>query len=186
MPRREILPALLFVLLALLGGCSSDPRPAGEDAGFLLSDGRELLGNDDIRAISYSGHRKIPRSVENTPTLEETKEDLRILAAMDIRLLRTYNTTIFPHSERVLQAIRELKQEDQDFEMHVMLGAWVQCVGAYTEDVDHTVEDAEFNQREIEGAIRLAKEHGTVFSMDTQSDETLWVGSFGGVSRMNM
>jgi len=26
----------------------------------------------------------------------------------------------------------------------------------------------------------------TVFSMDTQSDKTLWVGSYGGVSRMKM
>ena len=26
----------------------------------------------------------------------------------------------------------------------------------------------------------------TIFSMDSQQDETLWVGSFGGVSRMKM
>lgn len=180
MPHRAKRSALLLAVVALLGGCASDPRPTADDNPFLLSEGRSLLGNDEILAISYSGHRKVPRSVENTPSLEETKEDLRILAAMGIKLLRTYNTTIYPHSERVLQAIRELKQEDTGFEMYVMLGAWIQCVGAFTEGADHSVEDAEFNQREIDTAIRLAEEYADVIRVIAVGNESMvtWQGHY--------
>jgi exo-beta-1,3-glucanase (GH17 family) len=180
MPRHAKRPVLLLCLLASLSGCSSDPRPALDEDASLPSAGQRLLGNNDIQAIAYSGHRKVVRTVENTPSLEETKEDLRILAAMDIKLLRTYNTTIFPHSERILQAIRELKQEDPDFEMVVMLGAWIQCKNAYQEGVDHSAEDAEFNQREIEAAIKLADEHPDVVRIIAVGNEAMvtWQGHF--------
>lgn len=159
-----LLSAFLFVAF-LLGSCSSDKEDISVHKA--LPDTPEamvkaLLGSGDYPAISYSGHRKAVRSTENTPTLEETKEDLRILSAMGIKLLRTYNTTLFPHSERVLQAIEELRQEDPGFEMYVMLGAWIQCHNAYREGTDHTLEDAETNQRETEAAIRLAAAHPEV------------------------
>ena len=173
MPRRAKLFVLLLVFLASVVGCSSDPRPSADDDAALPSDGPKLLGNSDYLAIAYSGHRKDVRSIENTPSLEETKEDLRILAAMGIKLLRTYNTTIYPHSERILQAIRELKQDDPDFEMFVMLGAWIQCQNAYREDVDHSVEDAAFNQREIEGAIRLADAYPDVVEIIAVGNEAM-------------
>jgi len=171
---------LLLLLLVTFGACASGPDTAADEDVFLLSEGRELLGNRDIKAVSYSGHRKVPRSVENTPSVAETKEDLRIMAAMDIKLLRTYNTTIFPHSERILQAIRELKQEDPGFEMYVMLGAWMQCVGAFTDEADHTVEDADFNQGEIEAAIRLAAEYSDIVKIIAVGNESMvtWQGHF--------
>ena len=165
--------AVPIVLIASLGACSSDSGSARAEDPFSLPGGRELLGNPEIPAICYSGHRKVPRSVENTPTVEETKEDLRILSAMGIRLIRTYNTTDFPHSERTLQAIRELKAEEPDFEMFVMLGAWIQCEGAYTDSVDHTVEDAEFNRREIEAAIRLAGEYPDIVRIVAVGNESM-------------
>jgi exo-beta-1,3-glucanase (GH17 family) len=180
MPRHAKRPVLLLAFLTLLGGCAPDSGPPSDEDTFPLSEGRSLLGNDNIQAISYSGHRKVPRSVENTPSLEETKEDLRILAAMGIKLLRTYNTTIFPHSERILQAIRELQEEDPGFEMYVMLGAWIQCVGAFTENADHSVEDAAFNQREIETAIRLAAEYSGIVRILAVGNEAMvtWQGHF--------
>jgi len=158
--------ATMLIILALLLGACSDRKPAEERQGG-LPDTREemvqvLLGSGDYAAIAYSGHRKVPRSVENTPTITETKEDLRILAAMGIKLLRTYNTTLYPHSRRILQAIEELKREDSGFEMHVMLGAWIQCKNAYQDGVDHMVEDEETNQREIAEALRLAAAHPEV------------------------
>jgi exo-beta-1,3-glucanase (GH17 family) len=178
--RYAMRPVLLLLLLTTLGGCSSDSQTARDDDTSTPSEGQRLLGNDDIQAISYSGHRLVPRSVENTPSVAETKEDLRIMAAMGIKLLRTYNTTIFPHSERILQAIRELKQEDPGFEMNVMLGAWMQCVGAFTEDADHTVEDAAFNQGEIEAAIRLTAEYPDIVKIIAVGNESMvtWQGHF--------
>jgi len=172
--------ALLTALLTALAGCSSDSRTTREAGTFVLDDGRRLLGNQDLQAISYSGHRLVPRSVENTPSVAQTREDLRIMATMGISLLRTYNTTIFPHTERILQAIRELKQEDPGFEMFVMLGAWIQCVNPFSEDADHTVEDAAFNRREIAAAIRLAREYPDIVKIIAVGNEAMvtWQGHF--------
>ena len=139
-----------------------------------------ILGNNNIRAISYSGHRKPDRTVENTPSIEETKEDMKILSAMGVKLLRTYNTQQFPHAERTLRAIRELKQADSNFEMAVMLGAWIQCKNAYKEGTDHSVEDAEFNQQEIEAAIRLAGEYPDIVRIIAVGNEAMvdWQAHF--------
>lgn len=142
-------------------------------SGCSATSGSDLLGNSEYPAISYSGHRKIPRSVENTPSIAETKEDMKILAAMGVKLLRTYNTQIFPHAERTLRAIRELKESDPDFEMYVMLGAWIQCENAYRENTNHRVEDAEFNQREIETAIRLASEYPEIVKIIAVGNEAM-------------
>ena len=173
MPRYTTLSILLLVVLGSLGACSSGSEPASGEDPFLLNDDRKLLGNDEITAVSYSGHRLVPCSVENTPSVEQTKEDLRIMSAMGIQLLRTYNTTIYPHGERILLAIRELEQADPDFEMYVMLGAWMQCVGAFSEDADHSVEDAAHNQREIEAAIRLASEYADIIRIIAVGNEAL-------------
>ena len=116
------------------GFAISAVKPVSDDPeNVILDNGQKLLGNNTYPAISYSGHRKIPRSVENTPSIAETKEDLKIVSAMGIKVLRTYNTQLFPHSERILKSIRELKQADPDFEMYVMLGAWIQCKNAFEE-----------------------------------------------------
>ena len=50
------------------------------------------------------------------------KEDLKIMYAMGIRIIRTYNLQ-FPHASNILRAIKELREEDNSFEMYVMLGA---------------------------------------------------------------
>ena len=132
-----------------------------------------LLGNENYPAISYSGHRKTERTVGNTPTIEETKEDLKILSAMGIKLLRTYNAQEFPHSERILRSIRELKQENADFEMYVMLGAWIRCKNANTEMADHSLEDAGFNQLEIDAAIRLVNEYPDLVKIIAVGNEAM-------------
>lgn len=167
---RSILKGCVLVLgmTVFLGSCAKEKTAL------------TILGDNDYPGMAYSGHRKIVRSVENTPTIEETKEDLRILSAMGIKILRTYNTTIFPHSERTLQAIRELKTEDPDFEMYVMLGAWMQCKNAFGEGVDHTLEDAELNQQEIEKAISLASEYPEVVKIIAVGNEAMvtWQAHF--------
>ncbi|MDZ7605936.1 MAG: hypothetical protein U5K79_10210 [Cyclobacteriaceae bacterium] len=55
-----------------------------------------------------------------------------------------------PHASNVLKAIHELKAENPDFEMYVMLGAWIDCKNAWTDQTpDHDVE-SEQNEGEID------------------------------------
>ncbi len=171
--RSNLMGAAVVLCLAMfLSSCAKDETERTAD--------QSILGNNKYQAIAYSGHRKTVRSVENTPSIEETKEDLLILSAMGIKVLRTYNTTIFPHSERTLQAIRELKTEDPSFEMYVMLGAWIQCKNAFGEGVDHTVEDEERNRREIEKSITLASEYPDVVNIIAVGNEAMvtWQAHF--------
>ena len=116
---------VLLCLTATFASCG-DPNPT--DPMKHLS-AAELLGNPDFPAISYGGYRETSRAEQ--PTLDQLKEDMRILHAMGIRFLRTYNVQL-PHASNVVQAIAELKQDDPTFEMYVMLGAWIDCVGAWT------------------------------------------------------
>lgn len=165
--KRGLWMICMISLLFGLTSCSTDVRY------HTLEDGQQLLGNSNYPAICYSGYRKNPRSVESTPTVAETKEDLKLLSAMGIRLLRTYNTTEFPHAKRILQSIRELKNADSDFEMYVMLGAWIQCKNAFREGTDHSVEDADNNNREIETAIQLAAEYPDIVKIIAVGNEAM-------------
>jgi hypothetical protein len=129
--KKEISAVLVSaaVLIVSLSACSATETAisaSGRNGNYILENGQKLLGNNNYPAISYSGYRKTTRTVKNTPSIEESKEDLKILSAMGIRLIRTYNAREFPHAERTLKAIRELKEADPDFEMYVMLGAWIQ------------------------------------------------------------
>ncbi len=118
-----------------------------------------LLADPAYRAMSYSGWRTTKRAAALSPTIPELKEDLRLMEAMGIGLIRTYNTQLYPQTERMLAAMRELREEDPDFEMYVMLGAWIQCAGADGPEPDNTVEDEALNRREIKRAIELAEEY---------------------------
>ena len=51
---------------------------------------------------------------------------MKILAAMKIKLIRTYNTQLFGETINILEGIKSLKKEDPNFEMYVMLGAWIE------------------------------------------------------------
>ena len=57
---------------------------------------------------------------------------MKILHAMNIRILRTYNVRL-AHTSNILKAIRELKNEDANFEMYMMVGAWIDCKNAWTD-----------------------------------------------------
>ena len=88
---------------------------------------KEILGNPTYQAISYGGYRDTTRKVQ--PTLAELKEDMKILSALGIRMLRTYNVQL-AHAPNVLKAIRSLKEEDPSFEMY---GDWLLEQGRYDE-----------------------------------------------------
>ena len=53
----------------------------------------EILGNPEYSAISFGGYRGKERAKQ--PTIPQLKEDLKIMSAMGIKILRTYNLQIF-------------------------------------------------------------------------------------------
>ena len=138
---------------------------------------KEILGNKKYPAISYGGYRKNSRDIQ--PTVDEVKEDMKILYAMGIRLLRTYNVHL-KHATTVLEAIDQLKKEDPDFEMYVMLGAWMDCKGAWTDAPDHDGENEETNSREINRAVALTNQYPDIVKIIAVGNEAMvkWAASY--------
>ena len=96
------------------------PDQKQQSNGPLQITAKEILGNTKYQAISFGGYRG--KSREQGPTVEQLQEDIKILSAMGIKVLRTYNTQQFSHASNLLKAIRLQKQKQSDFEMYVMLG----------------------------------------------------------------
>ena len=138
---------------------------------------KEFIGNSDYPAISYGGYRG--KSREQQPTINEIKEDLLIMHAQGFRVFRTYDLH-HPFAENTLKAIREIKQADSDFEMYVMLGAWIQCKDAFTENPIHEEEDFEGNKFEITEAVRLAQEYPDIVKIIAVGNEAMvhWAWSY--------
>jgi exo-beta-1,3-glucanase (GH17 family) len=138
---------------------------------------KDILGNKAYRAISYGGYRKKSRDIQ--PTIPQLKEDMQILSAMGIRVLRTYNVQL-AQAGNILKAISELKKEDPNFEMYVMLGAWIDCKHAWTDmEPDHNVE-SEQNEGEIERAAALAKQYPDIVKIIAVGNEAMvrWATSY--------
>jgi hypothetical protein len=100
----KIYIAVVIALISL--ACSTKQKEETNQQTKNEVTAKEILGNPEYMAISYEGYRQKSRSIQ--PTVEELKEDIRILSAMGIRILRTYNVQM-PHASNVLKAIRELK-----------------------------------------------------------------------------
>lgn len=131
---------------------------------------KDILGNPNYQAISYEGYREKSREIQ--PGVEQLKEDVKILSAMGIKVLRTYNVQ-FPHASNLLKAIQEVKNEDPDFEMYVMLGAWIDCKNAWTEmEPDHDVE-SEQNEGEIDRSVALANQYPDIVKILAVGNEAM-------------
>ena len=137
----------------------------------------EILGNPDYLAISYGGYRTTSRDVQ--PTIEELKEDMRILQATGIKVLRTYNLQ-FAQTSNLLKAIDILKKEDSSFEMYVMLGTWIDCKDAWTDHPNHDLEDEENNASEIGKAVELANQYPDIVKIIAVGNESMvkWAWSY--------
>lgn len=137
---------------------------------------KDILGNPDYQAISYGGYREKSRDYQ--PSIAELKEDMSILFAMGIRIVRTYNVQL-PHAVNLLKAISELKAENSDFEMYVMLGAWIDCKDAWTLKPDHNLE-SEQNSGEIERAIKLVNQYPDIVKILAVGNEAMvkWATSY--------
>ena len=164
--------AIIVLMAASLFSCSSKDTPMTKSKAAA-----EILGNPEYRAISFGGYRGKERAKQ--PTVPQLKEDLKIMSAMGIKMLRTYNLQL-PHAINVLKAICELKEEDQAFEMYVMLGAWMDCLNAWTDHPDHSIEDVTNNESEIQKAVRYAYEYPDIVKVIAVGNEAMvhWAASY--------
>ena len=137
----------------------------------------KLLGNPKYQGICYGGYRTNSRDIE--PNVSEVKEDLKILAALDIKIIRTYNL----HREEivnVLKAITELKKENPKFEMYVMLGVWIDCKNAWTEIAPIHDEESQRNTIEIQKAVELSNQYPEIIKIISVGNEAMvkWATSY--------
>lgn len=175
-------PATIMAILLMAICFSCEQKKSKEEKSNTVDQNQQLtakdiLGNPEYQAISYGGYRQ--KSREQQPTLEQLKEDMKILHAMGIRFLRTYNVQL-PHASNVLKAISELKKDDPKFQMYVMLGAWIDCKNAWTgQEPDHYVE-SEANAAEIDRAVALANRYPDIVKVLAVGNEAMvkWATSY--------
>jgi hypothetical protein len=114
---------VLILLACFIWSCGNDKKKDdSQDPEKRPLIAKDILGNKDYLAMSYGGYRYADHNIE--PTLKELKEDMYLLHALGIRMVRTYKVHK-PQAENLLKAITEIKQDDPNFEMYVMLGAWI-------------------------------------------------------------
>ena len=132
---------------------------------------KKILGNTDYQAICYGGYREITRDIQ--PTLPQLKEDMNILSAMGIKLLRTYNVH-YDEAANLLKAIRMLRERDPEFEMYVMLGAWIDCKNAWTDAPDRIRhKESERNATEMARVVELAREYPDIVKIIAVGNEAM-------------
>jgi len=156
----------LITLLSLIWvvACTPGKEPVGKTAA-------DILGNPEYQAISYGGYREITRDIQ--PTIPQLKEDMKILSAMGVKLLRTYNVH---HDEaaNLLEAISRMKAADPEFEMYVMLGAWIDCKNAWTDLPDRIRDqESERNAPEIARAVELTQQYPDIVKIIAVGNEAM-------------
>ena len=162
---------LFFISFFLIASCS-------KSGDLVMSkNAKDIIGNNNYPAISYGGYRGKSREVQ--PSIEDIKEDLKIIFAQGFRVIRTYDLH-HPFAENTLKAISELKNSDSDFEMYVMLGAWIQCKDAFKDEPIHNEEDLEGNKVEIAEAVRLAQDYQDIVKVIAVGNEAMvhWATSY--------
>lgn len=158
----------IVFISSFIGSC--DPIESKELKQKIQLTAKDILGNSNYLAISYGGYRENSRKIQ--PTVDEIKEDMKILHAMNIRILRTYNVH-FAQASNLLKAIKELKQEDSSFEMYVMLGAWIDCKDAWTDQSPDHTQESERNEEEISTAVALAKQYSDIVKIIAVGNEAM-------------
>ncbi|MGB3006593.1 MAG: hypothetical protein WBC06_08800 [Chitinophagaceae bacterium] len=164
----------IYIILFFIISCSGK---IGSNIASEKRTAENILGNVNYQAICYGGYRTPSRDVE--PTVSEIKDDMRILAAMKIKIVRTYNVH-FKEVFNLLKAITELKKEQTGFEMYVMLGAWIDCKNAWTSNPPIHNEESERNAIEIAEAVRLANEYPEIIKIIAVGNEAMvkWATSY--------
>ncbi len=162
--RRIIKLALTLLMGILVFSCTTVQKPSEKTAA-------DILGDPEYQAISYGGYRENTRDVQ--PTIAQLKEDMKILSAMGIRIVRTYNVH-FDEAANLLQAMRQLKADDPGFEMYVMLGAWIDCKNAWTDLPDRIRDqESERNAVEIDRAVELTQQYPDIVKIIAVGNEAM-------------
>ncbi|GAB1308078.1 hypothetical protein KH5_07610 [Urechidicola sp. KH5] len=157
----------LSVLIFSLVSCSNNQK---KESTLKYKTAEEILGNPDYMAMSYGGYRHADHGIE--PTLEELKEDMKLLRAMGVGIVRTYKLHL-PHASNLVRAINELKKEDSNFEMYVMLGIWIDCKNAWTDQPLNHNEESARNQVEVEKAVALANQYPDIIKVLAVGNEAM-------------
>jgi len=162
---------VVFVSLTFLFSCEQQGVDSMEKTASMI------LGNPNYPAISYGGYRERTRDVQ--PSVDDVKEDMRILHAAGFRILRTYDTHL-DLAKNTLEAIKQIKTEDPSFEMYVMLGAWITAANPNTDNVIHNQEDYDFNKYEIDETVRLANLYPDIVKVIAVGNEAMvhWATSY--------
>lgn len=168
---RVKLRGFLLALVLLVAGCDigSGLETKGEETQSRSA--AELFESGALQAIAYGGYRSATRA--RVPTVDDIKEDLRILSGLGFNMIRTYNTQQFDETRRIFLAIESLQAEDPGFEMVVMLGVWIDCADAWTDAPNHKDEDHEANQREVDAAIGFVKAYPNIVKVIAVGNEAM-------------
>lgn len=162
------LSLFLGVIVLLTSSCTHQNK---HDFSKIMITAEEILGNPNYQAISFGAYRDTTRDVQ--PTIPQLKEDLNILYAMGIRLLRTYNVH-YDEAANLLRAIRELREEQPGFEMYVMLGAWIDAKNSWTVKPDRIRDvDSPRNAKEIARAVELAQKYPEIVKIIAVGNEAM-------------
>ena len=170
---------VITIISFFLWSCNQNPKSKEQMQTITQLTAKDILGNPDYLAMSYGGYRYTDHSIE--PTVEELKEDMKLIEAMGVKLIRTYKL-LKPQAANLVKVISEMKKEDPNFEMYVMLGAWVDCknsFGSGNGEPEHNVENEE-NQAEIARAVALANQYPDIIKVIAVGNEAMvkWAASY--------
>ena len=107
---KSILKAIVAgVALLVIISCNKKEMKKVEDKEQIQKEVKvkDILGNPDYLAISYGGYRHVDHDIE--PTIDELKEDMKLLSAIGVGILRTYKLHL-PHAANVLKAISDIEK----------------------------------------------------------------------------
>jgi exo-beta-1,3-glucanase (GH17 family) len=171
------LPYVLFMLMCCMVVSCGSSHENNEHKGMNHKTAAQILGDTNYKAICYGGYRTTSR--DSQPSVQQIKDDIKILQALGIKVLRTYNTQ-YAEVKNLLQAIAELQQQDSTLEMYVMLGTWMDCEGAWTNTPNHEKENETANAAEIHRAVQLANQYPQLVKIISVGNEAMvrWATSY--------
>jgi exo-beta-1,3-glucanase (GH17 family) len=92
--------------------------------------------------------------------------------ALGLKFIRMYNVH-YAETENVLKVIKQIKKEDPNFEMYLMLGAWIDCKNAWTDQPTIHHEESDRNMVEIEEAVRLTNLYPEIIKIIAVGNEAM-------------